>query len=135
MMGVVWLYDKAKPSLPIFHLPTSKQNFIEERFTLNEIKFRDFFYSFIKYHLWFEDFARSRKSNSILLVAPPLHPVPPMPATQWHHPASNHKGILEGEQSPIELLLTGFRSNQNIPLVHPPTATHQANPPPPPSPK
>ena len=35
---------------------------IEERFTLNEIKFRDFFYSFIKYHLWFEDFARSRRS-------------------------------------------------------------------------
>ena len=46
MMGVVWLSDKAKPSLPIFHLPTSKQNFIVERFTLNEIKFHDFFYSF-----------------------------------------------------------------------------------------
>ena len=65
----------------------------------------------------------------------PADRVPPTPATQWHHPASNHKGILEGEQSSIELLLTGFRSNQNIPLVHPPTATHQANPPLPPSPK
>src|SRR6266849_5441868 len=65
----------------------------------------------------------------------PADRVPPTPATHWHHPASNHKGILEGVQSSIELLLTGFRSNQNIPLVHPPTATHQANPPPPPSPK
>ena len=61
----------------------------------------------------------------------PADRVPPTPATQWHHPASNHKGILEGEQSSIKLLLTGFRSNQNIPLVQPPAATHQANSPPP----
>src|ERR1700709_1611395 len=61
MMGWFGYKIKANPSLPIFHLPSSR-NLVEERFTLTEIKFCDFFYSFIKYHLWFQDFARSRRS-------------------------------------------------------------------------